>query len=165
LSADRAKSVVAKVQEHLLTPYGLRTLSPGDPNYKGHYTGDQLHRDAAYHQGTVWPWLMGPFLRAYIEVNDNTAGAREQAEEWLSRLKDHLSDAGLGHVSEIFEGDAPHRPVGCIAQAWSVGELLRAYVEDVRGIRSGSGKQAPSPVSRNDSLISAVLPLPRRARK
>jgi predicted glycogen debranching enzyme len=135
LPSDRAKSVVAKVQEHLLTPYGLRTLSPGDPNYRGRYAGDQFSRDGAYHQGTVWPWLLGPLLTAYLKMNGNSAAARDQAEEWLSHLKSHLSDAGLGHVSEIFEGDAPHRPVGCIAQAWSVAELLRVYVEEIRGVQ------------------------------
>jgi glycogen debranching enzyme len=135
LSAERASKVVAHVQQHLLTPYGLRTLSPDDANYHGRYTGDQLSRDAAYHQGTVWPWLMGPFLKAFIKVNGGSAAARYQAEEWISHLKTHLSDAGLGQVSEIFDGDPPHRPVGCIAQAWSVAELLRAYVEDIRGIQ------------------------------
>jgi predicted glycogen debranching enzyme len=135
LTEDRAKSVVAKVQEHLLTPYGLRTLAPSDSNYHGQYTGDQRSRDSAYHQGTVWPWLMGPFLTAYIKVNGGSAAARDQAELWLEHLRNHLSEAGLGHVSEIFEGDAPHRPVGCIAQAWSVAELLRVYAEDVRRVR------------------------------
>jgi predicted glycogen debranching enzyme len=135
LSAEKTKSVVAVVQEHLLTPYGLRSLAQGDSQYHGRYTGDQRSRDGAYHQGTVWSWLMGPFLSAYIKVNGNTPAARDQAFEWLTALRNHLSEAGLGHISEIFEGDAPHRPVGCIAQAWGVGELLRAYVEEVRGIR------------------------------
>ena len=141
LSPERAESVVACVQEHLLTPYGLRSLAPADPQYRGSYTGDPLSRDGAYHQGTVWAWLMGPFLSAYVKVNGDRPAARDQASEWLARLQDHLSDAGLGHISEIFDGDAPHRPVGCIAQAWSVAEVLRAYVEDVRGLR---------PAARND---------------
>ena len=140
LSPEKANSVVAKVQEVLLTPYGLRTLAPGDPQYKGRYTGDQTSRDGAYHQGTVWAWLLGPFLTAYIKVNGNSAAARDQAAEWLKHIERHLSDAGLGHVSEIFEGEAPHRPVGCIAQAWSVAEILRTYVEDVKGIRPGSSR-------------------------
>jgi len=135
LSSETAKAVVGKVQELLLTPYGLRTLAPTDPQYRGHYTGDQTNRDGAYHQGTVWPWLLGPFLTAYIKVNGNTAAARDQAAEWLKHIEEHLSDAGLGQISEIFEADAPHRPVGCIAQAWSVAEILRTYVEDVKGIR------------------------------
>jgi predicted glycogen debranching enzyme len=135
LSKERAKSVVEKVQQRLLTPYGLRTLSPSDPQYRGRYTGGPLERDGAYHQGTVWPWLMGPFITAYLKVNGGTEAARQQAEKWLAPLKDHLADAGLGHISEIVDGDAPHQPRGCIAQAWSVAEVLRAYIEDVRELR------------------------------
>jgi glycogen debranching enzyme len=135
LSPERAKRVVAVVQEHLLTPYGLRSLAPSDPLYHGRYTGDGAARDGAYHQGTVWPWLMGPFVTAYMKIDGGSHEARMQAEKWLSPLKNHLCAAGLGHISEIFGGDAPHRPVGCIAQAWSVAELLRAAVEDVCGIR------------------------------
>jgi predicted glycogen debranching enzyme len=135
LSADRAKQVVSVVEQHLLTPYGLRSLAPSDPQYRGRYTGDGASRDGAYHQGTVWPWLMGPFITAYIKVNGGTEAARRQAELWLTPLQEHLSDAGLGNISEIFEGDEPHRPVGCIAQAWSVAEILRATVEDICGMR------------------------------
>jgi predicted glycogen debranching enzyme len=135
LSPERAKQIVGVVEQHLLTPYGLRTLAPSDPQYRGRYSGDGVSRDGAYHQGTVWPWLMGPFITAYIKVNGGTESARRQAETWLASLKDHLADAGLGHISEIFDGDPPHRPVGCIAQAWSVAEVLRATVEDIRGIR------------------------------
>ena len=135
LSPDRSRSVVVKVREHLLTPYGLRTLAPGDPQYRGRYAGGPLERDGAYHQGTVWPWLIGPFITAYLKVNGGSDAARKQASEWLVPLQEHLSDAGLGQISEVFDGDAPHHPAGCIAQAWSVGEVLRAYVEDVKGIR------------------------------
>src|SRR5215469_10503048 len=135
LSPEQAKRVVAVVQEHLLTPYGLRSLASSDPQYHGLYTGDGASRDGAYHQGTVWPWLMGPFITAYIKVEGGSTAARMQAEKWLSPLKNHLCDAGLEHISEIFDGDAPHRPVGCTAQAWSVAEVLRAAVEDVCGIR------------------------------
>lgn len=134
LSPERAKRVVAVVQEHLLTPYGLRSLAPGDPQYRGRYTGDGASRDAAYHQGTVWPWLMGPFISAFMKTGGGSKAARLQAEEWLVPLQEHLADEGLGHISEIFDGDAPHRPVGCIAQAWSLAEVLRAAVEDVYGI-------------------------------
>ena len=131
LSPERARQVVSVVEQHLLTPYGLRSLAPSDSHYRGRYTGDGVSRDGAYHQGTVWPWLMGPFITAYIKINGGSEAARRQAELWLTPLKEHLSDAGLGHISEIFEGDAPHRPVGCIAQAWSVAEILRATVEDI----------------------------------
>jgi predicted glycogen debranching enzyme len=135
LSSQRAERVVATVREHLLTPYGLRTLAPTDPQYRGSYTGGPAERDAAYHQGTVWPWLLGPFITAYIKVSGRSEASRQQAESWLSALPSHLVDAGLGHISEIFDGDAPCCPRGCIAQAWSVAEILRAYVEDVKGIR------------------------------
>jgi predicted glycogen debranching enzyme len=135
LSSDRAKSVVAKVEKHLLTPYGLRSLAPSDSQYRGRYIGGPAERDSAYHQGTVWPWLIGPFITAYVKVNGGRESARAQSGEWLKPLHDHLSDGGLGHISEIFDGDPPHRPRGCIAQAWSVAEVLRAYVEDVKGLR------------------------------
>ncbi|HWO37848.1 MAG TPA: amylo-alpha-1,6-glucosidase, partial [Candidatus Acidoferrum sp.] len=135
LGPERAKRVLHVVQQHLLTPYGLRTLAPSDPQYCGRYTGDQTNRDGAYHQGTVWPWLMGPFLTAYIKVHGRSEPARRQAALWLSDLTDYLSDSGLGHIPEIFDGDEPHRPAGCIAQAWSVAELLRAVAEDVYGVR------------------------------
>jgi glycogen debranching enzyme len=134
LRQDRARRVVEKVEEHLLTPFGLRTLAPRDPLYRGHYPGGPKERDGAYHQGTVWPWLLGPFITAYIKVNGGSEEARHQAQAWLSRLESHLVEAGLGHISEIFEGDAPHRPCGCIAQAWSVAEILRVYFEDVKDL-------------------------------
>src|SRR6201982_3000243 len=141
LSPEKAGLVVRTVQQHLLTPYGLRSLALTDPQYRGRYTGDPVSRDGAYHQGTVWPWLMGPFITAYIKVNRNSEPARRQVETWLGALKQHLSDAGLGHISEVGGGGAPHQPGGCIAQAWSVAELLRATVEDVHGIRPVSRMQ------------------------
>ena len=137
LNPEQAKGVLDVIERHLFTPFGLRSLSPSDPQYRGRYTGDPVSRDGAYHQGTVWPWLMGPFLTAYIKVHGDSESARRQAESWLSAFKDHLAESGLGHISEIFDGDPPHRPVGCIAQAWSVAELLRATVEDVYGRRPG----------------------------
>jgi len=141
LSPEKAGLVVRTVQQYLLTSYGLRSLAPNDPQYRGRYTGDPVSRDGAYHQGTVWPWLMGPFITAYIKVNRNSELARRQAETWLGAFKEHLSHAGLGHISEVCGGDAPHQPGGCIAQAWSVAELLRATVEDVHGIRPVSRMQ------------------------
>ena len=125
LAADKAAKVVETVQRELLTPVGLRTLPASDPRYIGQYFGDQRARDAAYHQGTVWPWLLGPFFEAYLKVNEHAPAARAQVESWLQALSAHLQTAGLGQVSEIFDADAPHAPVGCIAQAWSVAELLR----------------------------------------
>ncbi len=135
LSPERALSVVEKVKEHLLTPYGLRSLAPSDPQYRGRYAGGPAERDGAYHQGTVWPWLMGPFITAYVKVSEGSEAARHQASEWLAPLRDHLADGGLGHISEILDGDAPQQPAGCMAQAWSVAEVLRTLVEDVHGVR------------------------------
>ena len=132
LSGERARRVVDVVEWELLTPYGLRTLSPRDPNYKGRYSGDQRSRDSAYHQGTVWPWLLGPFLTAYLKVHGDDQRVRGRADRFLGPLRSHLWQAGLGQISEVFDGDAPHHPGGCIAQAWSVAEILRVYVEEVK---------------------------------
>jgi predicted glycogen debranching enzyme len=157
LPRDRSRSVVEKVEEHLLTPFGLRSLAPSDPQYRGHYTGGPKERDGAYHQGTVWPWLLGPFITAYIKVNGGSEEARRRAEAWLSPLESHLAEAGLGHISEIFEGDAPHRPCGCIAQAWSVGEIFRVYVEEVRGLRPNP-RPWDRPVQSKDLAVALSLP-------
>jgi len=148
LSLERAKCVVQKVQEHLLTPYGLRSLAPTDPQYRARYIGGPTERDGAYHQGTVWPWLLGPFISAYVKVNGGSETARRQTGEWLEPLRGHLTDGGLGHISEIFDGDAPQLPGGCIAQAWSVAEILRAYIEDVKGIRPAPPIERPEPQAR-----------------
>jgi predicted glycogen debranching enzyme len=131
LSDERAKRVVAAVQKDLLTPYGLRSLAPCDPEYRGRYEGDPLSRDSAYHQGTVWPWLIGPFLTAYLKVNGRSANARMQAAEWLLELRRYIQEEGLGQTPEVFDGDAPQRAGGCLAQAWSVAEVLRVMVEDI----------------------------------
>jgi glycogen debranching enzyme len=145
LPRDRARSVVEKVEEHLLPPFGLRSLAPSDPQYRGQYTGGPTERDGAYHQGTVWAWLLGAFIRAYIKVNGGSEEARRQAQAWLSPFECHLAEAGLGHISEIFEGDAPHRPCGCIGQAWSVAEILRAHYEDVKDLRPNHDQEAAQP--------------------
>jgi glycogen debranching enzyme len=128
LSAKQQKSVVDAVQDQLLTPYGLRTLNPPAENYKGQYTGPVRQRDEAYHQGTVWPYLMGPFVEAYLKVNEFSHQSKKQAAKFILPLLRHLTEDGcLGSIPEIFDGDAPHEPRGCIAQAWSVAELIRAY--------------------------------------
>ena len=126
---EKARAVVDVVERELLTRYGLRTLTPGDPMYRGQCAGGPEARDSAYHQGTVWPWLFGAFVRAYLKVHRNTSAAVGQAKLWLAGFERHLQEAGLGQISEISDGDAPHRPRGCIAQAWSVAELLRTAVE------------------------------------
>ena len=123
VSKPQARRVLAAVRRHLLTPYGLRTLSPEDPTYIGVYKGDR-NRDGAYHQGTVWPWLLGPYFDAVRAVEGEEA-ARADLIRILPALRAHLADAGLGNISEIFDGDPPHEPKGCISQAWSVAEVLR----------------------------------------
>jgi predicted glycogen debranching enzyme len=128
LSNDRAKSVVDAVERELFTPFGLRSLSHADSRYRGRYEGDPFARDSSYHQGPVWGWLLGPFIDAYLKVDGTKAQA--QVREWLQRVSGHLNEAGLGHISEIFDGDPPHRPRGCFAQAWSTAEILRAIVEN-----------------------------------
>jgi predicted glycogen debranching enzyme len=130
VARKKAESILRVVERELLTPRGLRTLAPNDPHYIGRYGGDQHSRDGAYHQGTVWPWLMGPYITAYAKTFGEEPG-RELATQWLTNFSDHLSEACLGQVSEIFDGEAPHAPRGCVAQAWSVGELLRVAVEGV----------------------------------
>ena len=128
LSLRQQQSVVDTVQKELLTPYGLRTLNVQDSCYKGTYTGPPQQRDEAYHQGTVWPYLIGPFVEAYLKVNGFSRKSKRKAAEFIRPLMRHLTEDGcLGSVSEIFDGDAPHTPRGCIAQAWSVAELIRAY--------------------------------------
>jgi len=128
LPMEQQKSVVGAVQEELLTPYGLRTLSPSAPGYKGRYTGPLRQRDEAYHQGTTWAYLIGPFVEAYLKVNGFSLESRKQAAEFIRPLLKHLTEEGcLGSISEIFDGDAPHRPKGCFAQAWSVAELIRVF--------------------------------------
>ncbi len=128
LTAAQAAGVVQNVQEHLLTPCGLRTLAPQDRHYRGRYEGNTEKRDSAYHQGTVWPWLLGPFGEAYLQVQEDKQAAKAFLLGHLRTfLGQHLREAGVGCVSEIFDGDPPHTPRGCIAQAWSTGELIRLY--------------------------------------
>ncbi|MDX2150368.1 MAG: amylo-alpha-1,6-glucosidase [Bryobacteraceae bacterium] len=133
---DRARAIVEVVTRELLTPLGLRTLSPSDPAYRPRYEGGVDSRDSAYHQGTVWPWLLGPFLSAYMKVNNRSEASRRWAKARLDEFAAHLDTAGLNQVSEIADADAPHTPRGCFAQAWSVAELLRVAVEDVYECRT-----------------------------
>ncbi len=130
VSAERAESILRVVERELLTPRGLRTLSPNDSRYIGRSEGDPRTRDGAYHQGTVWPWLMGAYITAFVKTFGQDAG-HVFAADWLKNFTGHLNEGCLGQVSEIFDADAPHTPRGCVAQAWSVAELLRAAVEDV----------------------------------
>jgi predicted glycogen debranching enzyme len=128
LTMHQARSVLKNVREQLFTPFGLRTLSPQDPRYIGLYRGDRRARDGAYHMGTVWAWLLGPYFDAVAAV-EGAEIAQAELAAILPDLRRHLSEAGLGTISEIFDGDAPHLPVGCIAQAWSVAEILRVATQ------------------------------------
>jgi predicted glycogen debranching enzyme len=128
LSLTRRRSILEVVTRDLLTPYGLRTLSPRDPRYVGRYEGDPRQRDGAYHQGSVWPWLLGPYIDAYLSATGRSDETRLKAEEILRPLLD-LNAGGINTIPEIFDGDQPQRPGGCIAQAWSVAEVLRAWAE------------------------------------
>jgi glycogen debranching enzyme len=123
VATDRAKSILDAVTRNLLTPFGLRSLSPHDPDYHAQYRGDQYHRDAAYHRGVVWTWLLGAYVDAYLRIQGDGGNARSL----LVPLRAQLSERGIGTLNEIYEADPPYRPVGCIAQAWSVGEVLRAW--------------------------------------
>jgi glycogen debranching enzyme len=131
LEKSRRKSVMEVVKSELVTPFGLRTLSPNDPRYRGRYEGDLYARDAAYHQGTVWPWLMGHYIKAYQRTYGLSEETLAYCGSLLKGLLDHMKLNGLGTVAEIYDGDPPHRPRGCFAQAWSVAETLRAVAEDL----------------------------------
>jgi predicted glycogen debranching enzyme len=124
-----AKAILKEVEELLLTPNGLRSLSPKNYHYKAYYAGDGLARDSAYHQGTVWSWLMGPYMSAKIKI-DGEAG-KEDVRKLLKGFEKHLTEAGVGSVSEIFDGTEPFFPKGCIAQAWGVAEALRVYLDEL----------------------------------
>ncbi|MBA3651892.1 MAG: hypothetical protein H0W66_10545, partial [Chthoniobacterales bacterium] len=126
LQRDRWAAVLEVVEKELLTPVGLRSLSPHNPDYKKNYHGDLRTRDAAYHQGTVWAWLIGPFLDAWLKVHPNEL---EKARDFLHAFPEHLNESGLGTISEVFDAESPHVPRGCIAQAWSVAEVLRCWVK------------------------------------
>ena len=158
----RAGAVVATVERELLTPRGLRSLAPSDPSYRGRYVGDAATRDTTYHQGTVWPWLAGPFFTAWLKVHGSDVASRQAVRAWLAQFDEHLREAGLGQVSEIFDGDAPFEARGCIAQAWSVAEVLRVAVAladceqyapaepkaaAARGARKKTGATESSPVA------------------
>jgi glycogen debranching enzyme len=133
----KSEKVVDIVHHKLLTPCGLRTLARNDPKYIGVYAGDRRSRDEAYHNGAVWPWLLGPFTTAFLKTKGYAEYRREYALKnfLLPLFTEQIFKAGLGTISEIFDWDSPHTARGCIAQAWSIAEPLRAYVEDVMQVR------------------------------
>lgn len=130
LDAEKEKKVVETVISKLYASYGLRSLSADDAEYKGEYKGRLHDRDAAYHQGTVWAFPLGALVTAYVKVYGNTRKSIEYAGKLIEPLKDHLMDGCIGSVAEVFDGNEPIISRGCYAQAWSVGEILRAYVEN-----------------------------------
>ncbi len=133
LPKEQAEQVLRVVEDHLVTPVGLRTLSSKDERYHGRYSGGPAERDTAYHQGIVWPYLLGVLVTAYLAVYGKKPAHKARARRFLDGLEQHLQDACLGQVSELFEGEAPYEPRGCPAQAWSVAEPLRALIEDLAG--------------------------------
>jgi glycogen debranching enzyme len=134
ITGRRALRIVESVEKKLWTPAGLRTLAREDQAYHGQYRGGPRERDAAYHTGTVWPWLLGPFVEAWVRTNGMNGEAKSIARErFLQPLLSRLESAGVGHIFEIADGDAPHPPRGCPFQAWSVGEALRLAYDVLRG--------------------------------
>ena len=136
LSKTQQRKVVEVVKEHLLTPLGLRSLSLKDNDYISRYCGNPYERDRAYHQGTVWAWLIGPYISAFAKAYAGEKDTIQYIKRLFLPFHEHVFDAGLGTISEIFDGDYPHIPRGCISQAWSVGEILRAYFEHVHGLEN-----------------------------
>ena len=130
IDGERARKIVDRVEAELLTLVGLRSLSPNDPRYVPIYIGSPLQRDSSYHQGTVWGWLIGPFIDAYRRTNADEVDLESKVKEFTSAFRAHLGEAMLGQISEIFDGDPTHSPRGCAAQAWSVAELIRVLEKD-----------------------------------
>jgi predicted glycogen debranching enzyme len=143
LDNEKSQKVVEVVNSELVTPYGLRTLSMGDPKFVGKCMGDSRSRDMAYHNGTIWPWLLGPYVTAYLKVNDYSIKAREQMLEniILPLFTVGIHQDGLGTINEIYDCDPPNAPRGCISQAWSVAEPLRAYIEDILQVKPKDSKE------------------------
>jgi glycogen debranching enzyme len=159
LARDKWGPVLRVVRDRLLTPVGLRSLAPGHPDYRSRYDGDLRARDAAYHQGTVWAWLIGPFVDGWLRVYPNDhAGAREL----LRGFERHLGESCLGTISEVFDAESPHTPRGCVAQAWSVAEVLRAIAKTaMRPVPTCGPTARPSigPLGKAAQSNSAELPL------
>jgi glycogen debranching enzyme len=134
LQKQRAIKVLDVIERKLLTPLGLRSLDPADMNYRGFYRGGVWERDGAYYQGTVWPWLMGPYVEARMRYHgSNPQNLRTIRQRFLEPLFEHLNTAGVGHISEVADGNPPHQPRGCPFQAWSLGEFIRIVrkIEDL----------------------------------
>lgn len=157
LDEEKWLQVVGVCERLLWTPLGLRSLAPTDPAYRGRYAGDMNNRDQAYHQGTVWPWLLGPFVTAYVRAHGGSAQARSAARTMLDGLIHHFAEAGIGSVSEVADADSPHAPGGCPWQAWSVAEPLRAICEDVLQTHPSASKRM---TTSSAPMLSASKPKP-----
>jgi glycogen debranching enzyme len=144
LDAGRHEAVIDRISNDLLTPYGLRTLSRDDPSYQPNYHGDIVHRDRAYHQGSAYPWLLGPFVTAFIRVHGRGDESLAHAKEYLAHCLDYLQDQGLGQLPELFDGSDPYHPGGARASARSIGEILRAVAQDILGRVPASKPPAPA---------------------
>lgn len=127
LPKEKEKLVVNTVYKHLYSTYGLRSLSFMDKDYKGKYMGKLIDRDLAYHMGTTWSFLIGPFIMSYLKVNDYNESSKARAKEMLKVFEDHMRDGCINGIAEIFDGDFPSTSRGCYTQAWGVGEVLRVY--------------------------------------
>jgi glycogen debranching enzyme len=153
IEGKKAKSVMKIVEQKLYTPKGLRSLSPDDKRYISHYGGDPWHRDSSYHQGTVWSWLLGPYIDAIFRTNGSSS-ALTKASNVLSNFIPHLSEAGIGTVSEIFDAEAPFAPRGCMAQAWGVAEILRAFKDySLETVVTEEEKQIKKAVADSHNLV------------
>lgn len=157
LDLARHLAVIEKIAAELLTPFGLRTLSPSDPNYQGHYVGPTIARDRAYHQGSVFPWLLGPYISAYIKLHGRGEQTRREARKMLEGCFGYLHDQGVGQLCELFDGELPHKPGGAIASARSVAEVLRVYVADIldiapTGIAPRAKMRPATPTSNRDPV-------------
>jgi glycogen debranching enzyme len=143
LDNEKSQNVVETVNRELVTPYGLKTLSISDPKFVGKCVGDSRSRDMAYHNGTIWPWLLGPYVTAYLKVNEYSPQARQLILEnlVLPLFTVGIHQGGLGTINEIYDCDPPNEPRGCISQAWSVAEPLRAYAEDILQVKPKFTKQ------------------------
>jgi predicted glycogen debranching enzyme len=164
LPKARAARVLAAIEEHLATPVGLRSLAPGEPGYRPSYTGGPVERELAYHQGTVWSWLLGPYLTALTRVQ-GPAG-RKKARQLFADLEPRLAEAGLGSLSEVYDAEPPHAPRGCIARAWTVGELLRAWSEDLRQAPGAAtmAETAATVTAMDEAPVDRPAKAPRKAR-
>jgi predicted glycogen debranching enzyme len=145
LESSRFAAVLEKIRTELLTRFGLRTLSSADEHYQGHYAGPPVARDRAYHQGSVYPWLLGAYVSAYVKVAGRTDNTRREVRRVLDGCIEYMQGDGIGQLCELFDGDAPHKPGGAIASARSVAEVLRAYVEDVLEVAPVNGMRPVMP--------------------